>query len=459
MYQIISQIIIYITIAAIIGFIIGWLFSKLIIREKSEELVNIAHDELARVKAKKNELEDELITKSSQFLQISADNNNIKKNYLSMEMDYEELLKKSTDIDPTQIQRLEDEKSTLEREVQKSKAIINRLNESMLMADKDMATLKERVGKTNQLQTNLKRLEEDRYQFLNNIDKLQGENRFLIEKLNLAEKEKTNLHQELKNIKQTSTKNSDVAILENKITSLQNMLDNSKESELRKINEALITKVTNLENNNLLLIKKVEEVKEEKSKLSLNIDSIRDKITQTKLEEYNTMKVNISNLQEKNNTLVMKLASFQEDNMGLKTIINDLNNNLATNNTKDELNTLKQKLEDYNQIKSDIDKLQEKNSHLVKHIFSIEKESRELKITISKLNNKIKGNSIANNLTNELNTLRDELKHLNKLKEEKNIYIKSNSITDVDNQVHILDKNKILNFKMDNSYISKIFKD
>jgi len=115
MYQVISQIVVYISLAAIIGFIIGWLFFKLRSNEKGESIEHILNDELAIVKAKNNELEDELIAKSSEYSKLIESNEELKKRYLTLEMDYEELLKQTSEssVDDEYVQKLENEKFKL----------------------------------------------------------------------------------------------------------------------------------------------------------------------------------------------------------------------------------------------------------------------------------------------------------------------------------------------------------
>ena len=461
MYQIISQIVIYITIAAIIGFIIGWLFSKLKSNESSEELVNIAHDELAQVKAKKNELEEELITKSSQYLQISSEIDNLKKSYLSMEMDYEELLKKSSDIDPSQVKRLEEDNFTLRQEAQKSKTVIDRLNNSLNDATNNIQTLKGSLEKNIFLQSSIKQLEEDKYKLLNNIDNLQSENRFLIQKLHTSEQDKIKLKENIQSSEKSFLIKFDNLQRDNKILKQElNIAKNSSQNTLES--KKLEEKIINMEKVNLKLLDTINKVKEEKSKLSINIDCIKEKITQKKLKEYSDMKTLIEDIREKNNTLVMKLASFQEENMDLKSTIKKLKNKAQVEekskddsivtNLMSELNLLKLELKE-------MDTLKKSNNSLLLKLTSTEAEKDELQKSIKNLKQKIKSDFIINNFSSELNSLKNELKYLHNLKEEKKLYLKNNPNTEVDRQIHILDKDKILNFKMDNSYISQIFKD
>ena len=214
MYQIITQIVVYITLASIVGFIVGWLFSKLRYKEKNDGFVQVLEDQLAIVKAKKNELEEELIAKSSEYLKAIDASEELKKKYLTLEMDYEELLKQQHEapqVDDEYVQKLENEKYTLTTQLQEYKEKFAQQSNLLDLLETEKNKNKELEEK---LKTTTEAFEQQKQQLTNNIGKLQSENKFLVDRLSVVEDEKLRLKNEIDKLNQEQDKVSDI---ENKL--------------------------------------------------------------------------------------------------------------------------------------------------------------------------------------------------------------------------------------------------
>jgi chromosome segregation ATPase len=434
MYQVISQIMVYITLAAVIGFIIGWLFFKLRSKENGESIEHILNDELAILKAKNNELEDELIAKSSEYSKIIESNEDLKKRYLTLEMDYEELIKQKT-IDNNHdeyIQILENEKFKLTQELDKYKKGLVEQQKFYTLLDGEKDKIKELSHK---LQTTTDAFEKQKHDLTNSITKLQSENKFLLDRLNLIEEEKVQLNSKIKKLEiSTDEETTEITSLKNKVEISEQELmkienleryvaelkeDNLKEKEENKRLNKTINKfkhsqidthsINIIKRENEILKSSIETLKKEKAKLTLNIDEVKEKITNKKLKELDNLRDDISKVQEQNKILIEKLSLLQEENISLKQEIEGL--------LKEE--------------KTEIVKIVEKQK--------IEEED----------------NSIMSSIFTEISALKEELKELHKAKEEKNCYSKEHLI-DLDDKIHVIDRDKILSFKMNDNYFSRL---
>jgi seryl-tRNA synthetase len=122
-------------------------------------------------------------------------------------------------------------------------------------------------------------------------------------------------------------------------------------------------------------------------------------------------------------------------------------------------------------LRKDIAKVQEQNRTLIEKLSLLQEENLSLKQEIEKLlkeketeiakvtekQSKEQNNSVVDNIFTEINALKEELKELHKVKEEKNCFSKEHLI-DLDNKIHLIDRDKILSFKINDNYFSRLNK-
>jgi chromosome segregation ATPase len=216
MFEIASQIVIYIILAAIGGFITGWMFFKLLSRESSESLINSAYDELAIVKSKKNEIEDELISKVDDYNAISSQNSELNKKLYALEMDYNKLLK-----DNSNIKSIEQNNIELQKQIKSSQTTIDDQNSTI-----------EKLKKAENIDINA----------TNNSDELvvlNEKNNKLIMKLAAFEEDNLSLKQALKNLKEV-IKNRDSSHDMSTLSAIKTQLDQLK-SDIKVLMQSNMT--------------------------------------------------------------------------------------------------------------------------------------------------------------------------------------------------------------------------
>jgi chromosome segregation ATPase len=216
MFEIASQIVMYIILAAIGGFITGWMFFKLLSRESSESLINSAYDELAIVKSKKNEIEDELISKVDDYNAISSQNSELNKKLYALEMDYKKLLKDSSNI-----KSIEQDNIELQKQIKSSQTTIDDLNSTI-----------ERLKKAESIDINATSNSEE-------LVVLNEKNNKLIMKLAAFEEDNLSLKQALKNLKEI-IKNRDTTNDMSTLSAIKTQLDQLK-SDIKVLMQSNMT--------------------------------------------------------------------------------------------------------------------------------------------------------------------------------------------------------------------------
>lgn len=147
MMTIIAKIIICMIAAALLGFIIGWIFSSLLRNEKHEKQITAVKERFDEQKAQINQLETDMGAKEKELIILKEEYATVQKEILSREMDSED-----NSIDTAKMTALLEENKMLTAQI-KEQQICENANKAL---QEENQKLKEKIEALNEVEASYK---------------------------------------------------------------------------------------------------------------------------------------------------------------------------------------------------------------------------------------------------------------------------------------------------------------